>query len=338
MQPPLAQRSLRMARIDAGGLEALRRARGLSQRALAETAGITRQAVGAIESGRMQPSVGIALALAAALDTSVEDLFGARRERRPLPARVATATIAGRSVRHALDAEHLAIEPSESSVPNIFIAGCDLAVGLLSRHAMQRSRDTRVLWLTMTNRTALAALARGDVHAAVVHTGVAARPSPRAEGLACFELATTEAGWLAGRGNPLGFRGAADLVRSKARVANRPAGAGARQLLDQQFRRAGLDPQQLPGYRRELAGQLDAGRAIAQGFADAAVGMGSVARLFDLAFVPLREERCALLVPRESLASSEIRTLLDALRSNAFRRDLEALNTYDVRRTGERIA
>ncbi len=326
-----------MARIDAAGLETLRRARGLSQRALADAAGITRQAVGAIESGRMQPSVGIALGLARALDTNVEELFGSRREPEPPPARIATATIAGRSVKHALDAEHLAIEPAESSVPNVFIAGCDLAVGLLTRHAMQRSRDARVLWLTMTNRAALDALARGDVHAAVVHNGASGRRAARSDAVARFELATTEAGWLAGRGNPLGFRGAADLVRTKARVVNRPAGAGARQLLDQQLRRARVDPQRLSGYQRELAGQLDAGRAIAQGFADAAVGMASVAQLFDLSFVPLREERCTLLVPRASLASGEIRALLDALRSNAFRRDLAALNAYDVHRTGERI-
>ncbi len=327
-----------MATIDAGGLEALRRARGLTQHALAEAAGITRQAVGAIESGRMQPSVGIALGLARALDSSVEELFGARLGPAPVPARVASATIAGRSVSHALDAEHLAIEPAESPVPNVFIAGCDLAVGLLSRHAMQRARSARVLWLTMTNRAALDALARREVHAAVVHASALGRQAARSEALVRFELATTEAGWLAGRGNPLGFGGAADLVRTKARVVNRPAGAGARQLLDQQLRRAGLDPRRVPGYGRELAGQLDAGRAIAQGFADAAVGMASVARLFGLSFTPLREERCALLVPRESLASSESRALLDALRSNAFRRDLEALDAYDVRRTGERIA
>ena len=48
-------------------IETLRHERGLSQRNLAQAAGITRQAVGAIESGRMQPSVGIALRLARAL-------------------------------------------------------------------------------------------------------------------------------------------------------------------------------------------------------------------------------------------------------------------------------
>jgi putative molybdopterin biosynthesis protein len=332
-----------MTTIDASVLSRLRQARGLTQQALAAAAGITRQAVSAIEGGRMQPGVGIALALSRALDTSVEDLFGGGAPAAQASERIATATIEGRLVRHALDAEHLAIESGEGYANNIFVAGCDLAVGLLSRHALVRSREARVLWLPMTNRAALRALARKTVHAAVIHADAAvekrlcAGKFARFE-LATFELATTEAGWLAARGNPLSLHGIGDVVRTKARVVNRPAGSGARQLLDQQLRHAALEPRRVSGYGRELAGQIDAARAVAQGFADAAVGLASVAHLFDLSFLPLRQERCALLVPQSALETAEVRTLLDALRSNSYRRDLEALKTYDVRRTGEALS
>lgn len=327
-----------MATIDASRVKAQRQARGLSQRALSEAAGITRQAVGAIENGRMQPSVGIALGLARVLGTSVEVLFGSEGEPLPNPKRVARALIRGRTVAHALDQDHLAIEPADSTVPCVFIGGCDLAIGLLSRHATVRSRDARVLWLPMTNRAALAGLARGNLHAAVVHGDATPEQARRMRQFIRFELATSEAGWLVGRGNPLGLRRAADITRTKARLANRPAGAGARRLLDEQLRRASVDPRGIAGYERELSGQLDAGRAVAQGFADTAVGMASVARVFDLDFLPLREERCALLVPRASIRTPEIRALLDALRSTPYRRDLEALKSYDVARMGEQIS
>ena len=327
-----------MARIEASRLEELRRARGLSQRALSASAGITRQAIGASEAGRMQPGVAIALKLARALGTSVEELFGAQTEQRPQPSRIATATIAGRSVAHALDIDHLAIEPAESLAPNVFIAGCDLAVGLLSRHAMLHTRDLRMLWLAMTNRGALDALVRGDVHAAVVHGDDALQRARAMHDLAPFEVAATEEGWLVARGNPLRLRGAADLTGAQTRFVNRPDGAGARRLLDEQLRRARVDPRRVVGYDRELAGQLDAGRAIAQGFADVAVGMASVARVFDLDFLPLREERCVLLVQRSALRAPETRAMLDALRSTPYRRDLEALQSYDVTRIGEHIA
>lgn len=48
----------------------------LSQDQLAEAAGITRQAVAGIEAGRFDPSLPVALRLARALATSVEELFG----------------------------------------------------------------------------------------------------------------------------------------------------------------------------------------------------------------------------------------------------------------------
>jgi putative molybdopterin biosynthesis protein len=326
-----------MARIEASRVEALRRARGLSQRALSEAAGITRQAVGAIESGRMQPSVGIALSLARALDTTVEALFAPAAEPETPAARVATALIGGKTVSYPLDRDFLAIEPSETAQSTIFVAGCDVAVGLLSRHAMARARDMRVLWLSMTNRAAVDALANGRVHAAVVHGDVDPRRLLRLGDLVQLEVATTEEGWLVRRGNPHRLRGAADLVRARIRVVNRPSGAGARRVLDDQIKDANVDPRRVSGYEREVAGQLDAGRAVAQDFADAAVGTASVARVFDLDFLPLREERCTLLVPQAYARTREVRALIDALRSNAYRRDLQALDAYDTTRTGEHI-
>ncbi|MBV8353786.1 MAG: helix-turn-helix domain-containing protein, partial [Candidatus Eremiobacteraeota bacterium] len=193
----------------------MRRARGLSQRALAQAAGITRQAVGAIENGAMQPGVGTALALARTLGLSVEDLFGEAQEA-PAAERVALGTIDEKAVLHRLDRDHLAIEPAESAGATAFVAGCDVAVGLLSRHAMLRSRDLRVLWLSMTNRAALDALKNRKVHAAVVHGSASLLPAHEA-GFAAFELATTEEGWLVARAAPT-FRGAGDVIRRHIRL------------------------------------------------------------------------------------------------------------------------
>ena len=52
-----------------------RQARHWSQAELAERAGISRAAVGAIEGERLSPSVATALALAAVFECSVEELF-----------------------------------------------------------------------------------------------------------------------------------------------------------------------------------------------------------------------------------------------------------------------
>src|SRR5262245_47034839 len=59
-------------------LRSRRDLRGWSQGELAARAGLSRAGVGAIETGRVIPSAAAALALAAALECRVEDLFRLR--------------------------------------------------------------------------------------------------------------------------------------------------------------------------------------------------------------------------------------------------------------------
>ncbi len=70
-------------------LRLTRLARGLSQGDLARAAGVTRQAISGIESGRWSPSLDVALAVARALGASVEQLFGAAAEAPPVRSRLA---------------------------------------------------------------------------------------------------------------------------------------------------------------------------------------------------------------------------------------------------------
>ena len=57
-------------------LRLARQARGYSQQQMADMAGVTRQAITAVESGQSDPSLRTALALAHALGMTVEELFG----------------------------------------------------------------------------------------------------------------------------------------------------------------------------------------------------------------------------------------------------------------------
>src|SRR5579863_2475706 len=58
------------------GLRRARQARGYSQQQLAGMAGVTRQAVSAVESGLSDPSLRFAFVLASALGMTVDELFG----------------------------------------------------------------------------------------------------------------------------------------------------------------------------------------------------------------------------------------------------------------------
>jgi putative molybdopterin biosynthesis protein len=72
-----------------------RQTRGFSQQQLAGMAGVSRQAVSAVESGHSDPSLRVALALAQALGMSVEELFGPGEPTAPVTA-VSVASLDGR--------------------------------------------------------------------------------------------------------------------------------------------------------------------------------------------------------------------------------------------------
>jgi putative transcriptional regulator len=71
-------------------LKVQRAIRDLTQADLAALAGVTRKSVNAIETGRMVPSILLALKLALALGVSVDTIFtlDERREAVPLPSQI----------------------------------------------------------------------------------------------------------------------------------------------------------------------------------------------------------------------------------------------------------
>lgn len=91
MAPPRTRSESPVGRVAAGPasgvrLRLARLAGGLSQEQLAARAGVSRQAVAAIEGGRSDPSLRVALDLAQALRRSVEDLFADPAVLSPTPA------------------------------------------------------------------------------------------------------------------------------------------------------------------------------------------------------------------------------------------------------------
>jgi molybdate-binding protein/DNA-binding XRE family transcriptional regulator len=82
-------------------LRLARQARGFSQQQLASMAGVSRQAVSAVESGHSDPSLRVALALGQSLGLSVEELFGPGEPPAPVTA-VSVAPLRGGTDRVAL--------------------------------------------------------------------------------------------------------------------------------------------------------------------------------------------------------------------------------------------
>jgi len=184
-------------------VRAARIARKLSQLDLAKRAGISRQALGAIESNTYQPGVSVALAISRELGTTVEALFGesedgvrhihARWEggttRTGVAARVALGRVHGKLVAHLQAPVHLALAAAAGIVERtgrasaevasfrtdeevdstLLIAGCDPAAALLTEWLSRRRAPVSIVALGCSSATALNMLLAGRAHIAGVH-------------------------------------------------------------------------------------------------------------------------------------------------------------------------
>lgn len=187
-------------------LRARRLERGLSQRDLAERAGVTRQAISSIEAGAATASVAVALRLARALGCRVEDLFGLAEEPATVTAepaaagtacepgtRVRLARLGGRLIAYPLvgsAAVRTCLHPADGVVTDtaadgvlrvrlcdgaglaertVVVAGCDPALALVAEAAGRLFPGTRVVWTAAGTAGAIASLAAGEVHVAGIH-------------------------------------------------------------------------------------------------------------------------------------------------------------------------
>ena len=182
-----------------------RQALGLSQKQLAALAGITRQAVCAVEAGQYSPATSVALHLARALRCRVEELFsikssdeivegeligslpvgaetrarvtqiGNRMLVRPLDGlgelASLSATADGLIVASVSDKKRVKVrllKDRESVQHKVVVGGCDPAMFLLAEHIGKHDKDNLVPCL-MGSSAALAALKRGEIHVAGIH-------------------------------------------------------------------------------------------------------------------------------------------------------------------------
>lgn len=106
-------------------------------------------------------------------------------------------------------------------------------------------------------------------------------------------------GLVVKKGNPLGIRGLEDVVKKRARFANRNKGSGTRLLLEYLLGQRGFREAELVGFADEVDTHLEVGLRVFFGEADVGLGIEYVTHLLSLDFIPLQEERFDLVIPKE---------------------------------------
>jgi molybdate-binding protein/DNA-binding XRE family transcriptional regulator len=353
-------------------LRLARQARGFSQQQLAGMAGVSRQAVSAVEAGVSDPSLRVALALSRALGMTVEDLFGPAIPEpvvpvRPLAplgsigSRVSLAPVgdsfvalplsggtvtragfapAGGRVTNAGD-----VAPLGPPRPTLVVAGCDPALPLIEMPLSLLDPPVSFAWWPCPSQEALSLAANGLVHVAGAHLRGRSgdyNTGPAGEllrgGGEVIGFCSWREGLVLRPGVAAGVSGIADVAASGLRLVNREPGAEARRVLDRELARHGIDGRELPGYATQATGHLEVAAAIAAGLADAGIASEPAALAYDLAFVPLTAERFDLVVPAAHAGSREVQALFRALSSPWLLDQLASLPGYTVTQCGERVA
>jgi excisionase family DNA binding protein len=148
-------------------------------------------------------------------------------------------------------------------------------------------------------------------------------------------LARREQGLVVAAGNPLRLADMASIAAKRARLAQRPQGAGAQLLLLALVARAGIPLDALALVKPACPTGPDIAQAVRAGRADAGIATRAVAQAAGLDFVPLTWERFDLVLRQRSYFLPGPQALFAFIRTGAFHERAQELGGYDVAQAGE---
>ena len=238
------------------------------------------------------------------------------------------------------------LHPKQEEEGAFVLSGQDVVLDILASFLHQQDVSAQRVYLNSFE--GLLALYEGRVEAAACHLYDAEERSfnvPFVKKLlpgvpaVLINISYRTQGFYVAAGNPKEIRGWRDLARRDISVLNRRPGSSARVLLDGQLHRMGLDKRMVAGYEREMKSHLTMAAAIAAGEADLAIGTERISRQIEgLDFIPLLQERFDLAVRRELLDTDEGETLLEILRSEPFKKEIQPFSGNDYHALGKIVA
>ena len=234
------------------------------------------------------------------------------------------------------------IESLDSTV--VAIGSHDVTLDLIASELRRVDPKMTLASSNVGSLGGLLALRRGEAHLAGTHlldedTGeynvsFVRRYVPN-EDIVLVTLVHRVQGLIVPPGNPKSIESLDDLTRRGVRFVNRQRGSGTRVLLDYLLREGGIEPDDIYGYEREEFTHLAVAAAVAGDVVDVGMGVLSAARALGIDFVPLSTERYDLAIPKQYYESALLDPVLSLLRSDEFKRKVDALGGYDTTTTGD---
>jgi len=224
----------------------------------------------------------------------------------------------------------------------IAVGSHDLLMDLLIDRLRQCSQPVTMDSLHVGSMGGLRSIARDRCHIAGIHlldpksgtynTSFIERFVKGNYGL--VHVSHRDQGLMVAPGNPKKISDLSSLTRKEITFVNRQRGSGTRVLLDILLDRSALDPDAISGYQREETTHIAVAIRVANGFADAGLGIKAAATSLGLDFIALEREQYDLLVNADFFHSEPAKELWSILSSDEFRQAANELGGYDVSESG----
>lgn len=154
-----------------------------------------------------------------------------------------------------------------------------------------------------------------------------------------------EQGLIVKRKNPKKIENVKDLLREDVTFINRNKGSGTRILLDYELKKLAEKEntsfkeliKRIKGYEIEAKTHSSVAASIALGKADVGIGIKAIAKIYNLDFIPIKEENYDFLIRSKSLKKKHVTTFIKTLKSEEFREKLIEMGMKAPKDIGEII-
>jgi putative molybdopterin biosynthesis protein len=137
-------------------------------------------------------------------------------------------------------------------------------------------------------------------------------------------------GYIVQNGNPKGIKSFEDLIKNNLVFINRNIGSGTRLLIDMNLKQMAEKlkisfkelTNNIDGYHIAAKSHSAVAAAIYQKKADVGIGIKTVAEIYGLDFIPIKNENYDFLIHKDSIQKKSVKIFLDILRSEEFKNSL----------------